>query len=50
MKVDRAAETVIAGRSHAESRWESSEIRIDRRKDWILAVVISDIGDHPKSF
>src|ERR1700732_2455545 len=50
MKVDRAAETVIAGRSHAESRWESSEIGIHRRKHRILAVAVSNIGDHPKSF
>src|ERR1700722_12408410 len=50
MKVDRATEAVIASRRHAKSRWESFQVRIYRRKHWILAVVISDIGDHAKAF
>src|SRR5436190_5185991 len=49
MKVDRAAETVIAGRSHAESRREPFEIGIHRRKHGVLAVVVTDVGNHPKS-
>ncbi len=35
MKFDRAAETVVAGRSHAQCRRKSSEIRMYRRKHWI---------------
>ena len=47
MKVDGAAKTVIAGGSHAQSRWESFEIRVHGRKHRIVAVVVSDIGTIP---
>jgi hypothetical protein len=50
MKVRRAAEAVIASRRHAKSRWESFQVRIHRRKQGVLAVVISDLGDHAKAF
>ena len=49
MKVDRATETVIARRGHAESWREALEIRVNRRKNGILAVVVTDVRDHAQA-
>src|SRR6266849_3662149 len=49
MKIDGATEAVIARRSHAKSRRESLQIRIDRRKHGIVAVVVADVWNHSQA-
>src|ERR1700730_6393048 len=49
MKIDGTAETVIARRSHAKSRWESFQIRVHGRKHGILAVVAADVWHHSQA-
>src|SRR6267378_745127 len=49
MKVDRAAETVVASPGHAQSRRKSLQIRINRRQHGILAVMSPDVGVHSQT-
>src|SRR5258708_26938370 len=49
MKVDRAAQTMVASGSHAERRWESTHVRVYGRKYRVLAVVVTDIRDHTQA-